>query len=136
MDRCRILAARYDGMIARMGVDPARYRLRFLAEDDGSACVELLPGGGWLLRASARGGRRVATRFSDDDALLYRLVCDIARTEGGQFRAQGPRAGKDPRRADFAMRLELVGRVSPAWRIRLAEELALWLARHPYVDRT
>lgn len=135
MDRRSALSARYNSMIAQMGADPARYPLRFERADDGSAHVEPMPDGSWLWRVTERGRILEETRFGDDELLLYRLICDVAGAEGSRWQAQQPPSGKDPRRADFAKRLELVGKVSPAWRIRLAEELAQWLARHPYVDR-
>lgn len=135
MDRRSALSARYDSMIAQMGADPARYPLRFERCDDGSAHVEPLPDGTWLWQVTERGRVTDEARFPDDDALLYRLICDVAGAEGSRWQAQQPRDGRDPRRADFARRLELVAKVSPAWRIRLAEELAQWLARHPYADR-
>lgn len=135
MDRQRALSARYDSMIAQMGADPARYPLHFSRSDTGATHVEPLPDGAWLWQVTDRGKVLYEARFADEDALLYRLVCDVAAAEGSDWQARHPVAGKDPRRADFARRLELVGRVSPAWRIRLAEELAQWLARHPYSDR-
>lgn len=135
MDRQSALSARYGSMIAQMGTDPARYPLRFERSDDGSAHVEPLSDGAWLWQVTERGRVTDEARYADDDALLYRLICDAAGAEGSRCQAQQPRDGKDPRRTDFARRLELVGKVSPAWRIKLAEELAQWLARHPFVDR-
>lgn len=135
MDRRSALGARYDWMVAQMGVDPALYPLRFERGDDGSAHVEPQADGTWLRQVTELGRVTDKAFYNDDDALLYRLVCDVAGAEGSRWQAQQPRDGKDPRRADFARRLELVGKVSPAWRIRLAEELAQWLARHPYTDR-
>lgn len=131
----RALADRYHAMLAQMGVEPARHPLHFSRSDDGSAHLAPLPEGGWLRQVSERGRVTGEARFADSDALLYRLACDVAAAEGARWQAQLPPDGRDPRRADFARRLDLVGRVSPAWRIRLAEELAQWLARHPYVDR-
>lgn len=135
MDRRSELGARYVGMIAQMGVEPERYPLSFARQDNGSAHIEPLPDGAWLWQVTEQGRVTDKADFADDDALLFRLVCDVAESEGSRWQAQQPRDGKDPRRADFARRLELVGKVSSAWRIRLAEELAQWLARHPYADR-
>lgn len=135
MDREAALARQYDMLIGQMGVERARHPLRFERSDDGSAHVECLPDDGWVRRVTERGRVVQEARYDSDDALLYRLVCDVASVEGSRWQSEQPFDGRDPRRADFARRLELVGRVSPAWRIRLAEELAQWLSRHPYVDR-
>ena len=135
MDGSSALRARYDSMIARMGLAPADYPLHFAARHDGGSHIEPLAPDGWRLRVTERGQVLAETRFADDEALLYRLVCDVAAAEGARLHAGQSANGKDPRRADFSRRMELVGKVSPAWRIRLAEELAQWLARHPYNDR-
>jgi hypothetical protein len=134
MDHSDALRARYAEILALMDADPARYPLRFTPAHDGSAHVEAQSDGGWLLQVTERGRVVEEARFSDDDALLFRLASDIAAAEGSAWQASHPAPGKDPRRADFNRRLELIGRVSPLWRIRLAEDLAQWLSRHPYAD--
>lgn len=118
-----------------MGVAPSAYPLRFARADDGSAHVEPLDDGAWRYAVTERGAVVQDHLYPDDEALLYRLVCDVAKQEGSLWQAHNPDATRDPRRVDFARRLELVGRVSPVWRIKLAEELAQWLTRHPYADR-
>lgn len=134
MEKQRSLAARHGRLIAQMGVEAARHPLHFAPQNDGSAHVAPLPEGGWLWQVTENGRITAERRFADDEALLYRLACTIAESEGARYQAGVAVPGQDPRRADFAHRLELVGRASPEWRVRLAEELSHWLARHPYAD--
>lgn len=136
MERCQALDARYAGMLAQMGVDSDHHPLAFGPVDDGGQHLVPQDDGGWLLRVTERGRTCGETRFTGDDDLLYRLACDVAAAEGSRWQARQPASGRDPRRADFARRLELVGRVSPLWRDRLAMEIAQWLVRNPYADGT
>lgn len=134
MDRRAIFAGRYGAMLRQMGVEADRYPLSWSDRDgegDHLVCVET---GGWTLRRVERGQVREETWFARSEPLLYRLASEIVAIEGARWQAEFGSPGEDPRRADFARRLELMGRISDAWRQQLAQELAQWLARHPYRD--
>lgn len=135
MDHARALSARYDAMIATMGLDPADHPLRMVPDHHGGIHVVPLADGGWLAQVTERGQTLDQRTFADSDALLYHLARSIVAREGAQHQAGKPPGPHDPRRADFAHRLHLMGRVSPEWRSRLADELAQVLSRHPYADR-
>lgn len=135
MDRRAIFTGRYGVMLRQMGVDAGRYPLSWSAPDsdgDHLICVEA---GGWTLRRMERGQVTEETWFARSEPLLYRLASEIAAIEGARWQAEFGSPGEDPRRADFARRLELMGRISDDWRQRMAQELAQWLARHPYRDQ-
>lgn len=127
------LIERYERMLGRLGVSPDHHPLHWTAQNDGGSHVEP-DGSGWALVVTDRGRELSRWVFGDLDQLLYRLACNIVAVEGGRRQAASQTGGRDPRRADFAHRLDLIGRVSPEWQRRLSEELAQWLARHPYRD--
>lgn len=135
MDRRAIFSGRYGAMLRQMGVEEDRYPLSWTDPDgdgDQLICVET---GGWTLRRMERGRVTEETWFARSEPLLYRLASEIAAIEGARWQAEFGIPGEDPRRADFARRLELMGRISDHWRQQMAQELARWLARHPYRDQ-
>jgi len=123
----------YRLMLDQLGLDVADYPLHWSATHDGGPHLEA-DGEGWALIVTDRGQEVSRSFYSDQHQLLFRLACNIVAAAGGRYQAANQSDGRDPRRADFARRLDLIGRVSPQWQQRLGEELAQWLARHPYRD--
>jgi len=86
----------------------------------------------WVVVERGQEFERRTTR--DPDELLY-WVFDAAISEGaGKWELAHRVPGLDTRRGRFARQLELMGRLDPRWRDRLAARLDAVLARHPYRD--
>lgn len=81
-----------------------------------------------------RGEEYERLTTADLDILLYRAAAGMAFTAACDWAASRPRRGEDFRRRMFARRVELLGRLSPAWAERAREEIREILARAPYVD--
>lgn len=135
-----LLQERYAALLrklpSRASAPAYQSRLRTRRTDNGDAHVEIVDGA-FNYVVTERGSelhRRVA---KDDDELLYWLLDDV--TWGISHRSRVPFLSrlfrKDPRRHRFALHVELLERLDPAWAERRERHYAELLERYPFRDK-
>lgn len=80
-------------------------------------------------------GKEIDRRLTRDiSELLYWIFSAVALEMALHDKKRARNAGEDWRRSWFAARLELLGRLSPTWRLREQDSLNEILREHPYSD--
>jgi hypothetical protein len=127
-------ARQYAAMLHKLGVDPELYAPGPDSPAPGAPLGMLHNESGWWVCWPPDGQAKCCQQYASLDDALYSLARYVVSQEGASLRRTSGRPGLDPRRAEFACQLELIGRVSCEWQQRLAQELAGRLVRHPYRD--
>jgi hypothetical protein len=100
---------------------------------EGQPCVEV-DEEGYHLVVRERGEVVERMTTTSVDELLYHVFGKFTFALGCDYELHHRDPAKDSRRLMFSRKLELLGRLSPKWASREAEEQAKVLAQHPYDD--
>lgn len=127
------LLSRYREIVARLGRDPNNASILFERDDFGARHYER-KGKGWDAVVTERGRELERLHLPSDEEALYHLARDTTFAMACAHEVAHRASGQDFRRILFAHQLDLMARVSPEWRDRLAREITATLAEHPYRD--
>ncbi|WP_284617978.1 Imm63 family immunity protein [Aquabacterium humicola] len=124
--RVAALAARIDAPAAAL---PTYGRTR-----DGAHPHIEVHGGAYHYVVVERGIEQEHRRTPALDELLFWIFDDVSSQMAFAHELRHRIAGQDCRRLAFAKKLELMGRLDPAYAERAGREITAVLARHPYRD--
>lgn len=129
------LEAAYCALLERLGGSVRDFPFSTEPAHNGAAHFEARTGGGYALIVTERGIVVSNEYFTQMDEVLYAQFRLITGEMASHYAAQNAPDGADFRRSYFARQLELMGRLSSAWRLKLSWEIADILASAPYRDK-
>lgn len=103
------------------------------SQDGGRPHVEV-GGGAYQYVVVERGCELERRRTPDDGTLLYWVFADVTHQMAFDHELRHRVAHQDSRRIAFAMQVELLARLDPAFADRRRREIAKILAKAPYND--
>ena len=127
------LRERIRAAAARLGADPANLPTFGQSDQTGRPHVEA-DGDGYHYVVCERGTEFERTTSADPEEIAFLASRDMAFEMACERESESRVEGQDSRRRIFAIELELLQGLDPAWAERVRVENERILAEHPFVD--